>query len=391
MAYFAPYIDESGLHIPTYTDIRDSLIDTAKQIFGQDIYLGADSQDYQWITDIANKINDTNQALQLAYHSRSPLTGIGAGLDAVVKINGIKRKAATYSTCLVILTGTAGTTINNGIVADVNNINWALPSSVTIDVGGTIEAIATCQIPGPIVANPGEINKIVTPTYGWDSVTNIVAATVGSNAESDAQLRSRQAISTAQPSRTVLEGTKGAIAALSGVTRFKVYENDTDAIDTNGIPSHSISAVIEGGADTDIASALFYKKGPGGGTYGDVTVNISDSLGELTPIKFFRPAYVDIDVTVNVKALTGYTSQTTTDIKQAVADYINSLQIGDDLEPSILWGATLGVMPNLKAPQFSIASLIAGKQGQAQSTNPVAIAFNEVTRGDIANITVNVT
>jgi uncharacterized phage protein gp47/JayE len=390
VAYFAPYIDESGLHIPTYTDIRDSLIDSTKQIFGQDIYLGADSQDYQWITTVANKINDTNQLLQLVYNSRSPITAIGTGLDAVVKINGIKKKTATYSTCPVILSGTAGTVINNGIVADVNNINYNLPSSVTIDVGGTVEAIATCQIPGPIVANPGEINQIVTPTYGWDSVTNNDAATVGSNAETDAQLRARQAVSTAQPSRTVLEGTKGAIASVIGVTRFKVYENDTSVADTNGIPANSICAVVENGNDSDIANALFYKKGPGCGTYGDVIVNIADSLGNLTPIKFYRPTYIDIDVTINVKALTGYTTQTTVDIKQAIVDYINSLQIGDDLESSILWGAALGIMPNLKAPQFSITSLTAGKRGEAQSTNPVAIAFKEVTRGETAYITVNV-
>jgi uncharacterized phage protein gp47/JayE len=391
VAYFAPYIDESGLHIPTYTDIRDSLIDSAKQIFGQDIYLGADSQDYQWIAAIANKINDANQTLQLVYNSRSPLTAIGSGLDAVAKINGIKKKPATYSTCPVTLSGTPGTVINNGIVADVNNINWNLPSSVTIDAGGTIEVTATCQIPGPIVANIGEINQIVTPTYGWDSVTNNEAATVGSNAESDAQLRARQAVSTAQPSRTVLEGTKGAIAAVLGVTRYKIYENDTVAADANGISAHSISAIVEGGADTDIANVIFYKKGPGSGTYGDVTVNIADSLGNLTPIKFYRPDYIDIDVTINVKALAGYTTQTTADIKQAIADYISSLQIGDDLEPSILWGAALGIMPSLKAPQFSITSLTAGKHNQAQSTNSIAIAFKEVTRGNTAYITVNVT
>jgi uncharacterized phage protein gp47/JayE len=391
VAYFAPYIDESGLHIPTYTDIRDSLIDTAKQIYGQDIYLGADSQDYQWITAVANKINDANQTLQLVYNSRSPLTAIGSGLDSVVKINGIKKKPATYSTCTVILYGTPGTVINNGIVADVNNINWNLPGTLTIGASGTLEAIATCQIPGSIVANIGEINQIVTPTYGWDSVTNNVAATVGSTAESDAQLRARQAVSTAQPSRTVLEGTKGAIASVLGVTRYKVDENDTDAADANGIPAHSISAVVEGGDDTDIANAIFYKKGPGGGTYGDVTVNIADSLGNLTPIKFYRPAYIDIDVTINVKALAGYTTQTTADIKQAIADYISSLQIGDDLEPSILWGAALGIMPSLKAPQFSITSLTAGKHSQAQGTNPIAIAFKEVTRGNVAYITVNVT
>ena len=49
MAYYSPYIDNTGIHVPTYEDIRDDLIASMKQIFGQDIYLADDSQDYQQI------------------------------------------------------------------------------------------------------------------------------------------------------------------------------------------------------------------------------------------------------------------------------------------------------------------------------------------------------
>lgn len=37
MSYQAPYIDESGLHLSSYNDIRDKLIEEMKQIYGQDI------------------------------------------------------------------------------------------------------------------------------------------------------------------------------------------------------------------------------------------------------------------------------------------------------------------------------------------------------------------
>ena len=45
MAYFAPYIDDAGVHIPTYVDIRDDLIAKFREIYGRDVYLGNDSQD----------------------------------------------------------------------------------------------------------------------------------------------------------------------------------------------------------------------------------------------------------------------------------------------------------------------------------------------------------
>lgn len=389
MAYFTPYIDTSGLHIPAYTEIRDSLVEDAKTIFGQDIYLEPDSQDYQYISAVALKINDAFLAAQMVYNSRSPSGSIGTTLDSIVKLNGIKRKSATYSTASVTLTGTAGTVITNGIVGDVSGNNWSLPVTVTIGAGGTVQTTATCQIAGAILASAGDINKIVTPTAGWTGVTNTIA-TVGAPVESDGQLRSRQAISTARPSRTMLEGTTGGIAEVPGVTRYRLYENDTNVTDSHGLPAHSITAVVEGGANLDIATAIYQRKGIGCYTNGDISVGIVDSSGRTTNIRFYRPAYVDIKVTVSVKALAGYTTQTTADIKENVMDYLNSLDIGESLTLSALWGAALSAMPNLRAPAFSITSLTAGKGAGPQGTTDIPIGFNEVTRGSLANITVNV-
>lgn len=391
MAYFAPYIDETGIHIPTYQDILDNLIQNAKNIFGQDIYLGVDSQDYQWISVVASKINDTMQSFQGIYNSRGPGTAIGSGLDGIVKLNGISRSIATYSTAVVTISGTPGTAITNGIVQDVGNYYWNLPPSVVIGTAGTVNVQATCQTPGPISANPGDINIIATPTYGWTLVTNASAAVQGVNVESDSQLRGRQAVSTAQPSRTVLEGTKGAIAAVSGVTRFIVYENPTNTTDTSGLPAHSITAVVEGGVDADIAQAIFLKKGPGCLANGTTSVNITDQFGQVLPIGFHRPSYIDIDAVVNVKKLTGYTTATTDAIKEALVSYLNSLSIGDDLPASSLWGSSLSAMTNLSKPTFSITSLTLAKHGLTQGTADIVTAFNEVVRGNTAYLTINVT
>jgi uncharacterized phage protein gp47/JayE len=391
MAYSPPSISAAGLSIPNYVDIRDDLIETAKSIFGQDIYLGNDSMDYQYISAVALKISDTLQGLQLAYNNRSPVTAKGAGLDAIVKINGIKRKSASYSTCQVTITGTVGTAITNGIVGDVNGNNWSLPASVTIQNSGTVIVSATCQVIGSISAMVGDINKIVTPTKGWIGVTNAVSAVVGQPVEEDSQLRARQAISTTLPSQTLLEGTTAGIASIANVSRLKVYENDTGSIDSNGLPAHSITCVVEGGTDIDIAQQIYSRKGIGCYTNGTTSVPLTDAYGIPTMIRFYRPSYIDIDVTVNVKRFSGYVADHTNQIKQSLADYLNSLQIGDDLAVSSLWYAALSVNPNIKNPIFSITSLTAGKHGTTQGTTDILTLFNEVTKGNIANVTVNVT
>ncbi|WP_455797300.1 hypothetical protein [Clostridium butyricum] len=80
MTYFAPYIDETGFHMPTYIDIRDKQIDDAKNIFGQDIYLGEDSQDYQYICTVAEKIYDAFQVAQQVYNNRALIQRLGPDL-----------------------------------------------------------------------------------------------------------------------------------------------------------------------------------------------------------------------------------------------------------------------------------------------------------------------
>lgn len=390
MAYFKPFIDATGFHMPIYTDVRDQLITEAKNIFGQDIYLGIDSQDYQWISTVAEKIYDGFQTAMLVYNNRGPSTALDNALDSIVKINGLKRNAAIYSTCTVTISGVPETIITNGVVTDTGNIKWDLPPSVIIPALGTIDVLATCKITGPIVANPGVITGIFNPTYGWNGVYNSANGELGAAIESNSLLRVRQSNSTAQPSVTMLEGTKGAIAQVKGVTRSEVYENDTNTIDSNGLPPHSITSVVEGGLTTDIASAIFVHKGIGCLTNGTTIVNVTDSTGQVTPIGFDIPAYIDIDVVVNIKQLSGYTTATTTSIKTNLQTYLNSLKIGSDVSISSLWGVALQAMPNLAIPMYSITSITASVHGGTQSTSDVAINYNNVCRGNVNYITANV-
>ena len=76
MAYTAPYIDELGMHIPTYNDILQDLLTSMKQIFGSDIYLDEDSMDYQQISIFARKIYDTNSLALLVYNNRTANTSV---------------------------------------------------------------------------------------------------------------------------------------------------------------------------------------------------------------------------------------------------------------------------------------------------------------------------
>ncbi|MCG7367628.1 baseplate J/gp47 family protein [Pantoea sp. ACRSH] len=385
-------VTASGISAPDYQTILSTITEYFQQIYGTDAYLEPDSKDGQMVALVALAIHDANNTAIQVYNSFSPSSGMTDALTRNVKINGIARKAATNSTVDVTLTGTAGTTITNGSVKDANGVIWNLPASVTIDVSGAVTVTATCANSGAVAAVAGSITKINTPTRGWTAVSNASAATVGSAAETDAQLRVRQAQSVAIPALTPFDAVDGAIANVTGVTRHKLYENDTGAVNSDGIPAHSIAAIVDGGDATDIAQTIRGKKGQGVATYGSTTVTVPDKYDNPHAISFSRSTDVPIYVAITLKVFTGYTTQIGEQIKQAIADYINSLTIGDDVLLSRIYSpANLGVVSGGNAKYYDINALTIGKSTGSQAAANIVIAFNESASCSTANIALTVT
>ena len=391
MSYFSPYIDKSGLHVPTYADILEDMIATMKTIYGDDIYLGNDSADYQFLSIFALKTADTLQAVKQAYNSRSPSTAIGAALDSIVKLNGISRKGAGYSTCQVILTGTPWTEVQNGSAKDQNGVVWNLPVSVVIGEDGTATVTATCAVSGAVAATPGDISIINTPTYGWKSITNTVSAVLGNDEETDAELRVRQTKSVANPSQTMLQGTLGAIIAVDNVARATVYENDTNlnTVDENynphGFPAHSVTCVVEGGADEDIAEAILYHKGVGCYTNGDTEITVTDENGYENKIRFYRPAYVPVYVKVTIKKYGGYLASIMASIQKAVYEYLASLEIGQTVSISMLTAIVMNCNASQTAPTFGVTSIKIGRKASSVDAADISMTYKEVAEAVYEN------
>jgi hypothetical protein len=106
----------------------------------------------------------------------------------------------------------------------------------------------------------------------------------------------------------------------------------------------------------------------------------------MTLIRFYRPTYVPIFVTVTLTKMTGYTTATADAIKAAMVVYLNSLNIYEIITISGLEGAALSVMPNLSRPLFSITGVVAGTVIGAQAATDISILHYEVAEGLLANI-----
>ena len=323
-------IDATGLHLPDFADVLTYFKSGYQGIYGADVYLENDSQDGQLMSLFATAVDDLNSAIGAAYNSYSPSTAQGVGLSSVVKINGIKRNAPTYSQVDLLITGQAGRVLTNCYAVDSNEFQWFLPSPTTIDNTGQVTVTATCGTIGAIGANTGDIDQIGTPTLGWQSVTNPAPPSLGAPVETDAALRVRQSHSTMIPSETILDGILGAVLEIPGVVRAHVYENDTDApVAFNSVsvpfPEHSITFVIDGGDDNVIAQTIGTKKPPGTYTNGTTAIPWTDPYGIPHTIRFSRPQPYDITYDITLNARTGFTSIIQDKMVQAMVDWTNHL------------------------------------------------------------------
>lgn len=380
MAYFSPYIDGTGMHIPLYQEIVDKLVEDMKQIFGDDIYLEADSQDYQQISIFARMIYDSYNLALLAYNNRTPKDAIGIGLDNIVALAGIQRKPATASTVVLTITGVDGTKISNGEVSDDNGNYWELPDEVIIPSNGIIDVTATSKEKGKVSALPNTITNINTPVYGWLSVTNKQASSAGIDVENDFELRGRFSLSVLGPSSSIFESLQESLAAIPGVTRVRGYENDTSATSTGtvppnvpaGIPPHTISFVVEGGNDVDVATELYMKKTPGCGTFGTTTVKLQSVTGNVLAVNFYRPQYTNVKVKITIKQLDGYTSDYVDKMQEAVSTYITEMSIAEALYNSVLISVALEAMNSKNYPAYTVTKVeCSTDDGSTWSTNDV--------------------
>lgn len=395
MAYFSPYIDETGIHIPNYIDLRDQLIEEMKQIFGQDIYIENDSADYQMISILAKKIFDSYSMGMLAYNNRTPNTAIGTGLDNNVAFADIQRKSSTYSSVQLTITGANGTSLKGCYALDENDNRWNIPDTV-IPETGMITVDAICSVSGNISALPNTVNKIGTPLFGWYSVNNNNAATPGTDVETDAELRGRFSLAIRSPSLTVFESLSAAISALEGVSRISGFENDTSAESTGteppnipaGLPPHSVTFIVEGGEDDQIAKAIYSKKTPGCYTNGTTAVQIVSEMGNIITIRFYRPTYVEVFVQIKVTKLPYWNDRYSDEIKNAIYDYIKGLEISDNVYNSMIWFVANSVMSDFANPAFVIKEVLLGKEEGSLTNSDVEVNFNEAAETSVSNITV---
>lgn len=244
-----------GLTISTQQELLANEIANMQRIYGNDIDLSSNTRDGQRVNiDIQAQL-DMLFLMQAVYNSFDPDLAIGVTLDQRCAINGVQRQAGTFSITNITIVTTQEVTLygldqsTNPVYTVADNIGnqWFLQSTQNAVGPGTIIASFRAATPGANVTQINTITVMSTVVIGVVSVNNPTAQTVrGINEESDAELRIRRQISVAMPSQGKAMALRAALLNINGISSAFVYENKTNFTDADGIPGHSIWAIVQG-------------------------------------------------------------------------------------------------------------------------------------------------
>lgn len=288
-------ITPEGVTTPDSVTIRNGVLADENIAFGGDLDIVTPSTPQAYLADqLTSNISDANSAVAYYVSQVDPATAEGRMQDAIGRIYFLSRNGATASVVIASCTGQPSSILPAGSLAqdDANNL-WQSTDAATFPAGGVIAVQFVCLTLGPVQLGIGGMTRIAQTSPGWDAVTNLQAATVGSNVETRASFERRRQESVAINSKGTPAAIRSAIWDVSGVLDVFVYDNYTNATINYGstafpIAPHSVYVGVSGGSDADIGQAIFSRKDLSCDMNGNTSVTIQDTDGYEYPY----PSYV---------------------------------------------------------------------------------------------------
>jgi uncharacterized phage protein gp47/JayE len=280
-------ITSEGIVQKTYEEYLTEFQDGFRAIFGDQMVFDAETPQGQITSLMALAAVDFEEQLVDIGRSLDIAQSQGQQLDDLASILAVYRRPATKTSVNVVMTGTPLTLITAGAeVSSTNGDVFSLSEDVQLDGDGNGTGFFIAKEFGEISVAVGEITDIVTPVSGWDTVTNSVAGTTGSDIETDAEFTRRYFNQIAVASVSLMESVTSGVQAVDGVTHAVGVENVTDQIvETNGVfvPAHGFVVSVVGGADSDVSEAIRRYKSLGSSSIQMVECTLTGTDGTVIP------------------------------------------------------------------------------------------------------------
>jgi hypothetical protein len=396
------YVDETGIYLDTFDEVKTKLVADLQEVFGDGINTDNAARFGQLVNILSERISDQNELIQLVANSQDPTGAIGVWLEQIVKVNGIDKNEAEFSTVPVQLTANAaGTTVLEGDTFEVLSTGekFAIDSDVTIAPSSSETTTATAINPGAVECDAalsvvgGEL-KIDNPRYGFYNITTLADATLGALEESSGDLRIRRELAAQQTGNSSPAALYRKLADLDGVTEVKVYQNIDGTTDSLGVPGHSVWIILVGGVESEVAQTIFENIGAGVGMYGNNSAYYNDPItGETWLTKYSVGIEVPIYITVRTKKVSGYPGDGDARIKQNIVDFFNGeFTLNGEQIPAFGLGADVVsgrlFTPANVVPGHELVEVLISTTPTPTASTTIAITPEQYAGTDVAKIVI---
>lgn len=317
--------------------------------FALDEAVSIDKEDCSEIL-ITDNGSEVGTAYTFNFASVASFTLTGTNVSSVMNqlnttLTSLGFEVSTRDGALVVKAGTVATLGVTGEMPDVFGFAYGEQGNFTAVSTG----YQTCEI--------GELDNIPYSVDGWDGVYNEVAGTPGADVESDAELRIRRAaVARVQKSKATDPAIESALLDISGVTSAVVQSNRGFSTNSDGVPGKSFVSLVIGGSDADVAKCIFDNQPAGIQSYGNTTVNVTDSHGAEQQVSFSRPEPKYLWVKFNYSVYNEETFAGESAIKEAMVEWAESeYTIGKDVIPTRIPGGVYESVPGIGLAVASVA------------------------------------
>ena len=165
--------------------------------------------------------------------------------------------------------------------------------------------------------------------------------------------------------------------------------NNTTVSIQGGRTPKSFEAVVEGGTDAAIGEEIWLSKPAGTTTFGNTTVDITDSMGNTQVIFFSRPTpvYIWVEVTLTLDAQESFPTNGLQLVQQAILNYGNSLGVGlDVILQRVL--CQIFTVPGVAHGDMQIAATYNIGNSPSYGTSDIDITDVQISIWNVAQITV---
>ncbi|MGN8233243.1 baseplate J/gp47 family protein [Priestia flexa] len=371
-------LDKNGFKRKTYQDLKEDLEAKFRENFGNDVNISTRSPLGILLMIFAWFLSLLWEVAERVYNSAFVSKATGVQLDRLGPYIGLTRNPAFRSYGEIQIQGTPGHVVEAGDQFRTSKgVVFDLTDNVEINSSGLGIGSVECTIAGKIGnVDAHEIIIAMNPSEHIESVTNLAATEGGEDEETDSDFRRRYFAANSQGASLLDQ-----VLEVPGVRYALINENPT-AMEQNGIPPHAISPFVFGGADEDVAAAIFSKKSGGIQSFGSTIVDVTDSQGIIHRIGFSRPYFIDVYVQINIMPGAKFPANGRLLLQQEVINYLSNLSIGDDVILSKIIRST-SVVEGIDDISITLST-----NGQDYSPQNIDIPIDSVVRTSIEKVVV---